>query len=145
MIPYTQIRIYEDIGSEFVYDQELCDAINVELPEDATAEQVKEIIARKVIYGETRMRWSNEMFYILLLNSFAGAIAYGFWMIAKSGMAKRKKLKYVYPMLGIVEAFFIFPIMYSYLENFNPCSGKSLEHIMEHYFCAHRLFTMCSV
>ena len=42
MIPYTQIRIYEDIGSEFVYDQELCDAINVELPEDATAEQVKE-------------------------------------------------------------------------------------------------------
>ena len=44
MIPYTQIRIYEDIGSEFVYDQELCDAINVELPEDATAEQVKEII-----------------------------------------------------------------------------------------------------
>ena len=42
MIPYTQIRIYEDIGS--VYDQELCDAINVELPEDATAEQVKEII-----------------------------------------------------------------------------------------------------
>ena len=44
MIPYTQIRIYEDIGSEFVYDQELCDAINVELPEDATAEQVKEMI-----------------------------------------------------------------------------------------------------
>ena len=42
MIPYTQIRIYEDIGSEFVYDQELCDAINVE--EDATAEQVKEMI-----------------------------------------------------------------------------------------------------
>ena len=41
---HTQIRIYEDIGSEFVYDQELCDAINVELPEDATAEQVKEII-----------------------------------------------------------------------------------------------------
>ena len=51
------------------------------------------------------MRWSNEMFYILLLNSFAGAIAYGFWMIAKSGMAKKKKMKYVYPMLGIVEAF----------------------------------------
>ena len=68
------------------------------------------------------MRWSNEMFYILLLNSFAGAIAYGFWMIAKSGMAKKKKLKYVYPMLGIVEAFFIFPVMFAYL---NACSGKS--------------------
>lgn len=62
------------------------------------------------------MRWSNEMFYILLLNSFAGAIAYGFWMIAKSGMKKKKKLKYVYPMLGIVEAFFIFPVMFVYLK-----------------------------
>lgn len=62
------------------------------------------------------MRWSNEMFYILLLNSFAGAIAYGFWIIAKNGMAKKKKLKYVYPMLGIVEAFFIFPVMFVYLK-----------------------------
>ena len=44
MIPYIQIRIYEDIGSEFVYDQELCDAINVELPEEATADQGKEMI-----------------------------------------------------------------------------------------------------
>ena len=44
MITYTHISIYVDLGSEFVYDQELCDAINVELPEDATAEQVKEII-----------------------------------------------------------------------------------------------------
>ena len=57
MIPYTQIRIYEDIGSEFVYDQELCNAINVELPEDATAEQVKEIIARK----SNLWRNTNEM------------------------------------------------------------------------------------
>ena len=43
------------------------------------------------------MRWSNEMFYILLLNSFAGAIAYGFWMIAKSGMAKRNLHAFVIP------------------------------------------------
>ena len=70
------------------------------------------------------MRWSNEMFYILLLNSFAGAIAYGFWMIAKSGMGKRKKLKYVYPMLGIVEAFFIFPIMYIYLKISTHVPGR---------------------
>ena len=68
------------------------------------------------------MRWSNEMFYILLLNSFAGVIAYGFWIIAKSGMAKKKKLKYVYPMLGIVEAF----SGNVYLsEDFYACSGKS--------------------
>ena len=71
------------------------------------------------------MRWSNEMFYILLLNSFAGAIAYGFWIIAKNGMAKKKKLKYVYPMLGIVEAFFIFPVMFVYLKSIYACSGKS--------------------
>lgn len=36
------------------------------------------------------MRWSNEMFYILLLNSFAGAIAYGFWIIAKKVWRRRK-------------------------------------------------------
>ena len=65
------------------------------------------------------MRWSNEMFYILLLNSFAGAIVYGFWIIAKNGMAKKKKLKYVYPMLGIVEAFFI-----CLSESIYACSGK---------------------
>ena len=62
------------------------------------------------------MRWTNELFYILLLNSITGAIAYGFWSVLKKNMARRKKLKYIYPMLGIVEAFFIFPIMYSYLK-----------------------------
>ena len=56
------------------------------------------------------------MFYILLLNSITGAIAYGFWSVLKKNMAQRKKLKYIYPMLGIVEAFFIFPIMYLYLK-----------------------------
>ena len=56
------------------------------------------------------------MFYILLLNSITGAIAYGFWSVLKKNMARRKKLKYIYPMLGIVEAFFIFPIMYLYLK-----------------------------
>ena len=62
------------------------------------------------------MRWTNELFYILFLNSITGAIAYGFWSVLKKNMARRKKLKYIYPMLGIVEAFFIFPIMYSYLK-----------------------------
>ena len=62
------------------------------------------------------MRWTNELFYILFLNSITGAIAYGFWSVLKKNMARRKKLKYIYPMLGIVEAFFIFPIMYLYLK-----------------------------
>ena len=57
------------------------------------------------------MRWTNELFYILFLNSITGAIAYGFWSVLKKNMAWRKKLKYIYPMLGIVEAFFIFPIL----------------------------------
>ena len=37
--------------------KEVCEAINVELPEDATAEQVKEIIARK----SNLWRNTNEM------------------------------------------------------------------------------------
>ena len=50
------------------------------------------------------------MFYILLLNSITGAIAYGFWSVLKKNMARRKKLKYIYPMLGIVEAFLFFQL-----------------------------------
>lgn len=46
MIPYTQVRIYEDTGCGFVYNQELCDTINAELPQDVTAEQVKEMILK---------------------------------------------------------------------------------------------------
>lgn len=85
------------------------------------------------------MRWSNEMFYILLFNSFAGAIAYGFWMIAKSGMAKKKKLKYVYPMLGIVEAFFIFPVMFVYLKVSTHVPGSHGSYYGT-LFCRHRSF-----
>ncbi len=62
------------------------------------------------------MRWTDELFYILIFNCITGAIAYGFWSVLKKNMARRKKLKYIYPMLGIVEAFFIFPIMYIYLK-----------------------------
>ena len=62
------------------------------------------------------MRWTDELFYILIFNCITGAIAYGLWILLKMNMARRKKLKYIYPMLGIVEAFFIFPIMYSYLK-----------------------------
>ena len=59
------------------------------------------------------MRWSNEMFYILLLNSFAGAIVYGFWIIAKNGMAKKKKL-----------SFFHFSGNVCLSESIYACSGK---------------------
>lgn len=62
------------------------------------------------------MRWSNEMFYVLLLNSFTGAVAYIFWIALKKQMEKRKKLKYIYPMLGIVELFFLIPVMIIYLK-----------------------------
>lgn len=62
------------------------------------------------------MRWSNEMFYILLLNSFAGAIAYGFWMIAKSGMAKKKKIEICVSDARNCGSFFIFPVMFVYLK-----------------------------
>ena len=62
------------------------------------------------------MRWSNEMFYVLLLNSFTGAVAYIFWIALKKQMEKHKKLKYIYPMLGIVELFFLIPVMIIYLK-----------------------------
>ena len=48
------------------------------------------------------MRWTDELFYILIFNCITGAIAYGLWILLKMNMARRKKLKYIYPMLGIV-------------------------------------------
>lgn len=44
MIPRTQIQIYTDNKTEFVYEKELCDKIKIELPEETTAAQVKELI-----------------------------------------------------------------------------------------------------
>ena len=69
------------------------------------------------------MRWTDELFYILIFNCITGAIAYGLWILLKMNMARRKKLKYIYPMLGIVEAFFYFSDYVYLSENFNACSG----------------------
>lgn len=44
MIPYTEIRIYEDNGNEFVINKDLCDEINEKLGAEVTAEDVKTII-----------------------------------------------------------------------------------------------------
>jgi hypothetical protein len=44
MIPYTEIRIYEDKVDKFIYDKELSDKINGNLPQDATADDVKKLI-----------------------------------------------------------------------------------------------------
>lgn len=68
------------------------------------------------------MRWTDELFYILIFNCITGAIAYGLWILLKMNMARRKKLKYIYPMLGIVEAFLFSDYVYL-SENFNACSG----------------------
>jgi hypothetical protein len=44
MIPYTEIRIYEDYVNEFIYDKELSEKINENLPQDVTAGDVKKLI-----------------------------------------------------------------------------------------------------
>lgn len=43
MIPYTEIRIYEDEVDTFIYNKELSEEINVNLPQDVTAEDVKKL------------------------------------------------------------------------------------------------------
>lgn len=46
MIPYTEVRIYEDSGnSSFVYNETLSHEINTNLPAEATAEYVKSFLA----------------------------------------------------------------------------------------------------
>lgn len=44
MIPYTEIRIYEDNGNEFVINKDLCDEVNENLGAEVTAENVKTLI-----------------------------------------------------------------------------------------------------
>ncbi|MDE5698640.1 MAG: hypothetical protein K2I96_14730 [Lachnospiraceae bacterium] len=44
MIPYTEIRIYEDSGNEFVYNENLSDEINEKLTDEVTAEYVKTLL-----------------------------------------------------------------------------------------------------
>lgn len=44
MIPYTEIRVYEDGGNEFVYNQNLSDEINEKLTDEVTAEYVKTLL-----------------------------------------------------------------------------------------------------
>lgn len=44
MIPYTEIRIYEDGGTEFVYNEDLSDEINEKLTGEVTAEKVKTLL-----------------------------------------------------------------------------------------------------
>lgn len=44
MIPYTEIRIYEDSGNEFVYNGDLSDEINEKLTDEVTADYVKTLL-----------------------------------------------------------------------------------------------------
>ena len=44
MIPYTEIRIYEDGGNEFVYNENLSDEINEKLTDEVTAKYVKTLL-----------------------------------------------------------------------------------------------------
>ena len=47
MIPYTEIRIYEDGGNEFVYNENLSDEINEKLTDEVTAEYVKTLLGER--------------------------------------------------------------------------------------------------
>ena len=44
VIPYTEIRIYEDGGNEFVYKENLSDEMNENLTEEVTADYVKMLL-----------------------------------------------------------------------------------------------------
>lgn len=44
MIPYTEVRIYEDNGQEFIYNEGLCDEINSKIPQEIIAADVKEYL-----------------------------------------------------------------------------------------------------
>lgn len=52
MIPYTEIRIYEDGGNEFVYNKDFSDEINEKLTDEVTAENVKTLLRLPASEGQ---------------------------------------------------------------------------------------------
>lgn len=62
------------------------------------------------------MNWMNEAFYLMLLTSITGSIAYLVWLLLKTWMERKKKLWYVLPMLTVVLPFFAVPVVYLQLK-----------------------------
>lgn len=62
------------------------------------------------------MDWIIKIGSMLILTSISGTLAFGIWKVCAWQMEKRKKLRLIYPMQGIVEFFFLFPLVYLCLE-----------------------------
>lgn len=61
------------------------------------------------------MNWTNDVFYVCVLTSVTGSIAYLVWRLIRVWMEKHKKLRFVYPILAGVLPFFLLPIVYFHL------------------------------
>lgn len=53
----------------------------------------------------------EDLYRMILLYALSGTSAYLVWRLLAFGMTERKKLKYVYPMLTAVMAFFFVPVL----------------------------------
>lgn len=58
------------------------------------------------------MSWMNNVFYILLLTSVSGSIAFGLWRIWEKCLEQRRCIQCIFPMLVLVLFFFAVPIAY---------------------------------
>lgn len=79
------------------------------------------------------MNWTINVWCMLLLTSISGVLVFGIWKVCTWQMERRKKLRLIYPMQGIVEFFFLFPLVYISLELWRYRAGEGT--IIGRVFC----------
>lgn len=58
------------------------------------------------------MSWMNSAFYMPLLTTVSGSIAFGLWLVWEKYLERHERLKCVFPLLVIVLIFFAIPFVY---------------------------------
>ena len=58
------------------------------------------------------MIWTIRLCFMLALTSLSGTFAYLAWKICQVYLQRRKMLRWIYPMLAMVEPFFVLPFAY---------------------------------
>ena len=77
------------------------------------------------------MSWTINICITLVLTSLSGTVAFLFWKVWATYMEQHGKLRWVFPMLVVVELFFVFPIGYSLIMLWQ--SGRGWMHAQSGY------------
>ena len=72
------------------------------------------------------MIWTIRLCFMLALTSLSGTFAYLAWKICQVYLQRRKMLRWIYPMLAMVEPFFVLPFVCGMASMFQKETGASM-------------------